>query len=428
MFLSVRHALFMYSDDLLGVTERSVLDITFALVISFCVCFGYPLSWKKLQMGPHVIWIGWSFSFGAGGVEVPPDKAEKLLLGIRDLLKSDRVEKRALHRVIGLVQWILQLYPLLKPWMNTLYADLHTPLGTSYSMDPGDFLALHQHLDDALRFVSRPAGTAIPLGSKLLSVRHVDVKTKQDLLKVPLTSRRLWLRVADPSSSRRRLSPISKQLLSFWKRWAERPPLMRPLQTPVASPLEAAADAMASGDRFAIGGHVKMPSGNTLWFSQQRTMGDMNFAGLDLSNDADSYIASFETLAQIALLHCASAMVPFGRLRVRIKSWSDNSGAESVSNKLYTRKYPLCIFAQRLPLFSAYSSMSLDVSHIPGEHNDDADMLSRITDFAELPDRFPLAHRLILDLRQLWFRRSAISLAPPDFPLAWKIPANDLFI
>ena len=233
--------------------------------------------------------------------------------------------------------------------------------------------------------------------------------------------------MADPASSRRRLSAASKQFLLYWKHWAEDPPLLRPLQIPLASPVEAAADAMASSNKFAIGGYVKMPSGNLLWFSQSWVMADMQFTKLELSDDAQSYIASFETLAQIALLHCASAMIPFGRLRIRIKSWCDNAGAESVSNKLYTRKYPLCIFAQRLALFSAYSSMSLDVSHIPGECNKDADMLSRIEDFADLPDRFPLSTRLVLDLEQLWFRRSAVSLTPPDFPLRWKIPVNEFF-
>ncbi|CAE7041517.1 unnamed protein product, partial [Symbiodinium sp. CCMP2456] len=200
--------------------------------------------------------------------------------------------------------------------------------------------------------------------------------------------------------------------------------LARIAKVPLASPIEAAADAMASGDCFAIGGYVNLPSGHNLWFSQSWVMSDSSFAGLDLSNDAQSYIASWETLAQIALLHCVSAAVPFGRLRVRIKSWSDNAGAESISNKLYTRKFPLCIFAQRLALFSAYSSMTLDVSHIPGEYNDDADMLSRITDFSALPSRFSLDRRLVLDLQQLWFRRKAISLSPPDFSLPWDLPTN----
>ena len=50
-----------------------------------------------------------------------------------------------------------------------------------------------------------------------------------------------------------------------------------------------------------------------------------------------------------------------------------------------------------------------------GEHNVSADMLSRITDFAELPARSPLDRRLILDLEQLWFRRSARGLQGPFY-------------
>ena len=68
---------------------------------------------------------------------------------------------------------------------------LYTPLSTSYSMDPGDFLALSRPLDHSLCFTSRPAGAAIPLGSKLLSVRHVDIKTKLDLARVPFDFRAL---------------------------------------------------------------------------------------------------------------------------------------------------------------------------------------------------------------------------------------------
>ena len=82
---------------------------------------------------------------------------------------------------------------------------------------------------------------------------------------------------------------------------------------------------------------------------------------------AQSYIASFETLAQIALLHVLTAALPGGRMRVRIKSWSDNTGAESASNRLYTNKYPLNMLVRRLSFFSCYSGVFLDVSHIPGE-------------------------------------------------------------
>ena len=86
---------------------------------------------------------------------------------------------------------------------------------------------------------------------------------------------------------------------------------------------------------------------------------DLNFTGFKLDT-AQSYIASFEALA-----HCAAALFAGGRLCVRIKSWCDNSGAESASNRLYTGKYPLNIFVQRLSLFSCFSGIRLDVGHIP---------------------------------------------------------------
>ena len=38
-------------------------------------------------------------------------------------------------------------------------------------------------------------------------------------------------------------------------------------------------------------------------------MRDLSFTGIELSDKSQSYIASFETLAQIALLHCMTAAV-----------------------------------------------------------------------------------------------------------------------
>ena len=46
-------------------------------------------------------------------------------------------------------------------------------------------------------------------------------------------------------------------------------------------------------------------------------------------------------------------------MAVRIPSWTDNTGAESVSNKLFTSSYPLGVFAQRLALFSCFSGLEL---------------------------------------------------------------------
>ena len=145
---------------------------------------------------------------------------------------------------------------------------------------------------------------------------------------------------------------------------------MVPMSDAFIFPATAAADAMAEKDYFAIGVFLEIPGKGYLWFSETWSVQDLSFTGLELSDKAQLYIASFEALAQIALLHVLTAALPGGRMRVRIKSWSDNTGADCASNRLYTNKYPLNMFVQRLSLFSCYSGVSLDVSHIPGELNE----------------------------------------------------------
>ena len=76
--------------------------------------------------------------------------------------------------------------------------------------------------------------------------------------------------------------------------------MMLPLHEPSGFAVEAAADAMAQQDRFAIGGYLKLTTGRIWWFSESFKLCDLNFTGLELLDTAQSYIASFEALAQIA--------------------------------------------------------------------------------------------------------------------------------
>ena len=110
---------------------------------------------------------------------------------------------------------------------------------------------------------------------------------------------------------------------------------------------------------------------------------------MPMKQSAQKDISCYETLAQIALVFCCSFFFKGGRCRVRIPSWSDNSGAEACSNKLYSTSFPLCAFAQRLALAASALGMHLNCSHIPGELNDCADRLSRWTGETPCQPRTP---------------------------------------
>ena len=82
-----------------------------------------------------------------------------------------------------------------------------------------------------------------------------------------------------------------------------------------------------------------------------------------------------------------------GRLRARLPSLSDNVGAESVINRLYTSKQPLALFVQRLAIWACAHAVSLNCSHVSGERNKEADALSRRDESCPIPCSFQEADR-----------------------------------
>ena len=61
------------------------------------------------------------------------------------------------------------------------YKDLWSPAATNFSIAPSSWDSIRNFLDDSLRFIQAPPHTAIPVGAKLLSARHVPLLCLADL-------------------------------------------------------------------------------------------------------------------------------------------------------------------------------------------------------------------------------------------------------
>ena len=70
-------------------------------------------------------------------------------------------------------------------------------------------------LGEDLYFHKQLSGTKIPIGGKLLSVKHVDIARLSHLLHIRLSSKRIWMRVTDPADNRRKICGRSKTFLHF---------------------------------------------------------------------------------------------------------------------------------------------------------------------------------------------------------------------
>ena len=416
LWIFARHALMGYVDDFLFVQDRESILYSASLLLCFTSIFGVPLSWAKLQLGSSITWIEWTFNFTSGSFHIPQEKVDKLYNLIKEVTRSRRVTSTLLHKLVGLLQWFCQLYKSCKPWLASLFADLHRHLASQYSISQGLWPSLPRYLDDDLRFTSVLPGTQVPLGGKLLEARHTELRTKKDLSKVR-TSNRIWMRVTNPKSDRRSLSQASKTFLSFWEEWCQRLQPYTALSLPLQLQVEPFADARADGELVGIGGFISLPSGRCVWFSQSWQLSELSCLGLQLRQPAHKDIACYETLAQIALVHAYRTIFPSGRVAVRLPSFSDNAATEAIGAKLYTSKWPLGAFAQKLSIISALSGIELDISHVAGEKNDDADFLSRWNQVEALPARWNMDSRVDCSLQFIWFFRKEVHVWPRHFSL-----------
>ena len=419
--LWVRHSLYLFVDDFLLTLPAEVLPLYATLLAIFARVFKIPLSWRKCTMGSEVDWIGWRFNFTTGVASLHPEKHAKLLDQISQLLSHSKCTKKQLEKFPGLALWVTQLFLPMRSLLHWVFADLHTCAATHYSVNPGFWPQVMDCLSAELCFVRQPPGTAIPLNSKLVSARHVDVSSLDEVRSVAVSDRRLWLRMRNPSSQSRKLSAGTKRVLKLFQAWLMYDVPKRSMRPLFQLPVQASADASASGVSFQIGGCIHIGS-YVAWFAETWTVAQIKEFGMPMNSDAQRDISSYETLAQMALIFVSHRILPSKRLPIRLPTQSDNVSAEAGGNKFFSTASPLCVFLEKLALLSVHHGITPDVSHIAGELNASADLLSRWDFEAPLPLEFDHSSRIRLQLDDLLRSHRSVRLVPSDFTVPWDFP------
>ena len=277
-------------------------------------------------------------------------------------------------------------------------------------------------LDTDLTFRSRPPGTAIPIGGKLLEVRHCKVMTLDDVRSSLLSERRVWLRIRDPTSTRRILGPGSIRTLHMFSSWMSRMAPIRSIWPATTLDFYAAADACAHDQMAQIGGFINLPH-CTVWFSERFTPSDFYQLDVEVNNNMQRDIVCYETLAQLAIVKLLARCMPAQRYGLRISSLSDNTGAEAGANSLFTTKLPLALFLEKLCITATTTGIHLDVSHISGKANELADAISRWNFNEDPPPGVDIAHRIRFSLGDLWLGFPRPAVFPSHTSLSWSLPS-----
>ena len=292
LFCWLAHAGFLYVDDMLMMQDLQVLPVSSAAIAILCLLTRLPISWKKCELGPTITWIGWQIHIFCGFICIPADKRRKLLTLIQKLISSHHGSKKALEQFLGLALWITQLWPHMRTWLHFLYRDLHSIPASQFSVDPGSWDEVCNSVSDDLRFFRQPRFSAIPLNGHLIQVRHKSVHSKSDLQSCMLSDKRIWLRIRDPNSSRRKLSADSHRVLQMYLKWLDSlPPVVSMWPNPMGHGT-CVADAFAQGPHSGIGGFVQFSDDCKVWFSLRLHSDDFHTLKIPMHDDLQKDISS----------------------------------------------------------------------------------------------------------------------------------------
>ena len=260
LLIWIAHTGHLFVDDFLFMQRADIIPITAAMVALSCQVLGIPVSWAKTELSGTIEWIGWVFHISTGFLEIPEDKVRKIHLQISDLLRSNKTTVKSLQKFIGLAMWITQLFPFMRIWLHHLYRSLNTIPATHYSVEPDNWGGIVACLSDKLVFVRQPQGTAVPVGATLLSVSHQAVGCLTDLSRVRIPHKRIWLRIVNPHSTKRRLDSDACRTLHLFQDWLGKLPPVQVLRPKPRWHGDALADACAHGSECQIGGFLRIDS------------------------------------------------------------------------------------------------------------------------------------------------------------------------
>ena len=387
------HQLWLYVDDFLFRLRKKQFSETGALIFLVLDALGCPLSWKKQECGA-VTWIGLAIDFRSGVWTLPEDKYEKMVDFLTYMSQDSRkLQRKRIEAGLGLMQWIIRVFPYMKPYLSFFYRVLCRPVMSQFNLPHTSMCRFLAALGENLSFTHALAHPEIPAGSSLLQFGPLNPpRTRKEVSELrPVPEKGVFVRISNPRSTEVRNCVESQQVAKLWLFQVRGTPLMRPMVCckPVAN-LSMRADAWAAGDKLGIGGwwsSVPNPSiADCPWFTMQLSLDDFP-PEWKLPADAQLNIAGFETLAQTALLVACGCELANRMGQIYVPSGSDNAPTVGAGNKLFSNKWPLAFFIINLHYWMAKLCIKLVFSHVKGIDNDWADYLSREVDLEKITAR-----------------------------------------
>ena len=281
----------------------------------------------RLAQSSVITWCGWTFHFDRATAHLSAEKLAKLRTQLAELRNSKKILRKKLES--SLAPYVVHQH---WPYLALLYTDWHSAKGTLQQIHP-----------------------RLPLHARVINVGFIQVLIQQTFPKSLLLIRsqtRVALRSTCETSHRLASSCFAHDRVRTIR------------QKPTQLQCYAAADAMAKGEIFGIGGWI-ITSSQCAWFAEQYSMSEARTIWPALQDTAQRYIAFFETLAQLALAQLAH----YAPLSTGLSPCpaSDNAPTEAGLDKLWSNAEPLGSFLNMAAAWAAKHHVQFMVTRLAGE-------------------------------------------------------------
>eukprot|EP00971_Amphidinium_carterae_P321037 6381635-Amphidinium_carterae.1 len=116
---------FVYVDDFLTLHPDETAQRDQMIILAFLMVLNVPLSWRKLQHGKQLQWIGVHFDLVHWTVQPQGDKLPQLLGFLDSVVRGQPAHVKPLRHMLGVLAWYTGVLPQLKAFLAPLYKWLH---------------------------------------------------------------------------------------------------------------------------------------------------------------------------------------------------------------------------------------------------------------------------------------------------------------
>ena len=402
-------------DDFLLLFMEGVAPLHASLFLALGVALNIPFSWRKVRLSAEPKWIGLILHISARCWEIPSEKLEKAAKFLQMVqLAGTHMLRIDLERGTGLIIFLGGVLPMLRPWAGGLYESLLDRAVSLISLSVQQWAELDGALTEGLIVKDDPKVTFLRPGCRIISAAGETFKYKEELLSFrPRATKRTWVRYNDPRSLKVRVAESSRSSARLWETALSVSPKALSLLPKRLITDPAAADAWACGPNCGVGGwfQSRFHPRSKYWFSLQFSWQDLP-AAWQAPEDLQKCIGLLESIAQTALLFARVTIDDLHGTKFVLAQFSDNTSIEATSNSLFTTKAPMKYGVQLLAAWSVRLGCELEVTHLKGDLNVEADELSR----AKFLDKWDQALRVQVSIARLLDFRRTLPVVPRSTP------------